>query len=94
MRPRTVRIVERQSEFGSQHDPVAERSQSPAQQLLVIVWAVCRTIDLGRVEKSIAHLHGIGEQFRHFVLVGRCAVGVAHAHTAQPHGGHSQSAQS
>ena len=84
--------IERQSEFGSQHDPVTERSQSPAQQLLVIVRSVGRAVNLGRIEKGVTHLHRIGEQFRHFALVCRCAVGMAHAHTAKPDGGYAQTA--
>lgn len=48
---------------------------------------------LRRIEEVIAHLHGIGQQLRHFALVGRSAVSVAHAHAAQPHGGDPQPAQ-
>ncbi len=84
--------VERYSEFGSQHDPVAERLQSPAQQLLVVVRSVGRAVNLGRIEKGVTHLHGIGQQHRHFFLVGRRAIGMAHAHTAKPDGGDTQTA--
>lgn len=34
----------------------------------------------------------IGKEFRHFPLVGRLAVSVAHAHAAKPYGRHPQSA--
>ena len=87
-------IVERQSEFGSQNDTIAQRSQSLAQQLFIVVRTVGRTVNLGRVEKGVTHLHGIGKQFRHLALVGRRTVGMAHAHTAQAHSRHSQSAKS
>lgn len=94
VRPCAVGVVERQPEFRGEDDPVAEGAQRLAQQLLVVVRPVGRAVDLRRIEEVIAHLHGIGQQLRHLALVGRSAVSVAHAHTAQPHGGDPQPAQS
>ena len=84
--------IERQSEFRGENDAVAERSQSLAQQLFVIVRTVGCAIHLGRIEKGITHFYGIGQKFRHFVFVSRRTVGMAHAHAAQPDRGNAQAA--
>ena len=93
MRAARFGTLERYAEFGGDDDPVPKPPQGLAQQFFVVVRPVRRAVHLGRVEKGIAHLHGVGEQFRHFALVGRSAVGMAHAHAAQSHGRHSQSAE-
>ena len=70
------------------------RLQGFPQQFFVIVRPVGSPVHFSRIEKGITHLHGVGQQLRHFFLVGRRTVGMAHAHAAQTYGGDSQSAQS
>ena len=75
-------IVERYAEFGSNDDMVTKALQGLSQQFLVIVRPVGSPVHFCRIEKKIAHFHGIGQQCRHFVLVCRSAIGMAHAHAA------------
>lgn len=84
--------IERQPEFRGEDDAIAVRAQGFAEEFLVVMRTVGRAIDLGGIEKGVAHLHGIGEEFRHFTLVGGRTVSVAHAHAAQPDGGDAQAA--
>ena len=94
MRAACFGTVERYAEFGGDDNTVAERTQGLAQQLFVIVRSVGRAIRLGGIEEGVTHFHGIGKEFHHFPFVGGSAVGVAHAHTAQPDGRYPQPAQS
>ena len=84
--------IERQPEFRGEDDAIAVRAQGFAEEFLVVMRTVGRAIDLGGIEKGVAHLHGISDEFRHFTLVGGRTVGVAHAHAAQPDGGDAQAA--
>ena len=87
-----IRHVETQSEFSCDNNIIAVRMQGFTQKFFVVVGMIGRSIDFGGVEESVAHLHGIGEEFRHFTLVGRRTVGMAHAHAAKSYGRYAQAA--
>ena len=74
--------IEVDTELGGNRHPIPERLQRCAHQLLVIMGIVRRSVDFRRIKEGIAHVHSLGHQLCHLLFVGRCAVGVAHAHAA------------
>ena len=75
-------------ELRGDHDLPSERRQGFADKLLVRV----RTVDFRRVEERHPTIDGGAEQGQHGVPVRNRAVGPAHAHAAEPHRRHVQSA--
>ena len=47
---------------------------------------VGRTVDLRRVEMRNPHIDCRRNQLAHLLFIRRRAIGMAHAHTAKPHG--------
>nr|BFE73389.1 hypothetical protein GCM10020092_066900 [Actinoplanes digitatis] len=77
-----------EAELGGDDDPVAQRLEGLADQLLVDVGAV----DLGGVEERDAGLDGATQDADHLVAVaGVRPVCLAHAHAAEAEGGDPQS---
>ena len=78
--------VEPQAELRGDDHLFPIRFQGIAQQFLVVVRIIGRAIHFGGVEEVVAHIHSLCQQLRHFPMVGRRTVGVAHSHTAQADG--------
>ena len=75
-----------EAELCSDDHLVAAGFQCIAEQFLVVVRIVRRAIHFGGIEEVVAHIHCLCQQLRHFPMVGRRTVGVAHSHTAQADG--------
>ena len=77
-------VVEGEPELGGDDDVVADRPQGLADELLVVE----RAVDLGGVEEGDAPVDRRAQEGDHLVARRRRAERLAHAHAAQPEGGH------
>ena len=87
---RRAALIEMDAEFGGNDHFVPVGAQRPSQQLFVVIGMFRRAIYLGSVKKGTAQVYGLCQQFLHLFLVRRRAVGMAHAHAPQSHGGDFQ----
>jgi hypothetical protein len=80
--------IESDTEFGGNDDLPLERGKRLAEQFLVDVGA----INFRGIKEVDTPIHGLMDQGNHLLLVGRRAVGHAHAHAAQAERGNFKSA--
>ena len=80
------RAAETDSEFGRNNDPVPVGRQRFPQQFFVVVGVSGRSVHFRRIKECISHIHGPGQEFRHFLFVCGRSVGMAHSHAAQAYG--------
>jgi hypothetical protein len=82
-------LVEREAELGGDDDLVAHGREGFADEFLVAIGAV----DLGGVEEGDSAIDRGAQQVDHLATVARVrAEALAHAHAAEPEGGHLQAA--
>jgi DNA-binding transcriptional LysR family regulator len=88
VQPHRLPLLDRKAELGRDHGLIAPSLQGTPEQLLVVE----RTIDLGRVEHRHAELEGAVDRGDGLGIVAS-AIGLTHAHAAEPERGHLQRAE-
>ena len=78
--------IEMDPELRREDDLVAIGRKSCADQPLVVMRIIGRTVYLRRVKERDALIHGSGDQLTHLLLVGGRTIALTHPHAAKPNG--------
>ena len=74
------------SELRREDDFVPIRRKGCADQPLVVMRIIGRTVYLRRVKERDAHIYSSGDQLAHLLLVGGRTIALTHPHAAKPNG--------
>ena len=68
------------------HDLIPIRCKRCADQPLVVMRIIGRTVYLCRIKMRDPHIYGSGNQLAHLLLFGGRTIALTHPHTAKPDG--------
>ena len=71
-------------ELRREDDLIPIRRKGCADQPLVVMRIIGRTVYLRRVKERDAHIYSSGNQLAHLLLVGGRTIALAHPHAAKP----------
>ena len=78
--------IEMDPELRREDDLIPIRRKGCADQPLVVMRIIGRTVYLRRVKERDAHIYSSGDQVAHLLLVGGRTIALAHPHAAKPDG--------
>ena len=78
--------IEMDPELRREEDLIPIRRKGCADQPLVVMRIIGRTVYLRRVKERDAHIHSGSDQLTHLLLVGGRTIALTHPHAAKPDG--------